>query len=108
MMPFMYLSHFNLKSPPFSITSDPSFVFFSKRHREAFNHLLFGVRNRLGFIEITGEIGCGKTGGNSAFLAFDCGWTGLMVDATTSKVASLRRALCRICANSSSSSRTRC
>lgn len=39
------------------------------------------------------EIGCGKTGGNSAFLAFDCGWTGLMVDATTSKVASLRRAL---------------
>ena len=47
-----------------------------------------GVTNRR-FV----EIGCGKTGGNSAFLAFDCGWTGLMVDVTTSKVASLRRAL---------------
>lgn len=57
----MYLSYFNLKSHPFSITSDPSFLFFSKRHREAFDHLLFGIKNRLGFIEITGEIGCGKT-----------------------------------------------
>jgi hypothetical protein len=39
------------------------------------------------------EIGCGKTGGNSAVLAFDYGWTGLMVDAQVKKVASLRRAL---------------
>jgi general secretion pathway protein A len=57
----MYLSHFRIANPPFSITSDPEFMFFSKQHREAFNHLLYGIRNRVGFIEITGEIGCGKT-----------------------------------------------
>ena len=39
------------------------------------------------------EIGSGKTGGNSAVLAFDCGWAGLMVEMGTSKVESLRRAL---------------
>lgn len=39
------------------------------------------------------EIGCGKNGGNSAMLAFDFGWSGLMVDAAGGKVESLRRAL---------------
>ena len=57
----MYLSYFGLKSHPFSITSDPSFIFFSKRHQEALDHLFYGIRNRLGFIEITGDIGCVKT-----------------------------------------------
>ena len=57
----MYLSYFRLKDRPFSITSDPSFIFFSRRHQEAYNCLLYGINHRLGFIEITGEIGCGKT-----------------------------------------------
>ena len=57
----MYLPYFNLKTHPFSITSDPSFIFFSRRYQEAFDHLHYGITNRVGFIEITGDIGCGKT-----------------------------------------------
>jgi general secretion pathway protein A len=36
-------------------------VFLSKQHREVFAHLLYGLQNRCGFIEITGEVGAGKT-----------------------------------------------
>lgn len=57
----LYLPYFNLKSHPFTITSDPAFIFFSRCHQEALDHLQYGIDNRLGFIEITGEIGCGKT-----------------------------------------------
>ena len=47
-----------------------------------------GVANRR-FV----EIGCGTTGGNSAILAFEFGWSGLMVDAEGRKVAALQQAL---------------
>jgi len=57
----MYLSFYGLKKKPFNITSDPNFLFMSKRHKEAFSHLLYGIRERKGFLEITGEIGTGKT-----------------------------------------------
>ena len=57
----MYLEYYGFKALPFAITSDPSFIFFSRRHQEAFDHLLYGIRQRVGFVEITGEIGCGKT-----------------------------------------------
>ena len=57
----MYLSFYGLKKKPFNITSDPNFLFMSKRHKEAFSHLLYGINERKGFLEITGEIGTGKT-----------------------------------------------
>ena len=57
----MYLQHYNLREAPFNITPDPRFLFFSAKHQEAFNHLLFGIRERKGFIELTGEVGAGKT-----------------------------------------------
>lgn len=57
----LYLEYYNLKSEPFSITPDPRFLFFSEKHQEAFNHLLFGIHQRKGFIELTGEVGAGKT-----------------------------------------------
>ncbi|HUJ11749.1 MAG TPA: AAA family ATPase [Verrucomicrobiae bacterium] len=57
----MYLQYYNLREAPFSITPDPRFLFFSKKHQEAFNHLLFGIHERKGFIELTGEVGAGKT-----------------------------------------------
>jgi len=57
----MYESFFALKQKPFSVTSNPSFLFLSQRHREALAHLTYGIRERVGFIEITGEIGTGKT-----------------------------------------------
>jgi general secretion pathway protein A len=57
----MYLEYYGLTEPPFDITPNPRFLFFSPKHREAFNHLLYGIRERKGFIQLTGEVGAGKT-----------------------------------------------
>src|SRR5690242_20226777 len=57
----MYDQFYGFQEPPFNITPDPRFLFFSDRHREAYNHILFGIRERKGFIQITGEVGAGKT-----------------------------------------------
>jgi general secretion pathway protein A len=57
----MYNEFYGFKEAPFNITPDPRFLFFGDKHREAFNHLLFGIRERKGFIQITGEVGAGKT-----------------------------------------------
>lgn len=57
----MYCSFFGLREKPFSVTPDPRFLFLSKSHQEALGHLLYGIEERKGFIEITGEVGTGKT-----------------------------------------------
>ena len=57
----MYLQFYALKQPPFDITPNPRFLFHSGKHREAFNHLLYGIRERKGFVQLTGEVGAGKT-----------------------------------------------
>ena len=59
----MYLEFFGLAEPPFSITPDPRFVFLSERHRDALAHLLYGVGQGGGggFVQLTGEVGTGKT-----------------------------------------------
>lgn len=57
----MYYDFYGFTEPPFNITPDPKYLFFSEQHREALNHLLFGVRQRKGFIQLTGEVGAGKT-----------------------------------------------
>jgi general secretion pathway protein A len=57
----MYERFYGFAEAPFNLTPDPRFLFFSDRHREAFNHVLFGIRERKGFIQITGEVGAGKT-----------------------------------------------
>jgi general secretion pathway protein A len=57
----VYLDYYGLTEPPFDITPNPRFLFFSPKHREAFNHLLYGIRERKGFVQLTGEVGAGKT-----------------------------------------------
>jgi general secretion pathway protein A len=57
----VYLQYYGLREPPFDITPNPRFLFYSPKHREAHNHLLYGVRERKGFVQITGEVGAGKT-----------------------------------------------
>jgi len=57
----MYNDFYGFHEAPFNITPDPRFLFFSDRHREAYNHILFGLRERKGFIQVTGEVGAGKT-----------------------------------------------
>jgi len=59
--PGIYNDYYGFREAPFNITPDPRFLFFSDRHREAFNHVLFGIRERKGFIQLTGEVGAGKT-----------------------------------------------
>ena len=57
----VYLEYYGLTEPPFDITPNPRFLFYSVKHREAFNHLLYGIRERKGFVQMTGEVGAGKT-----------------------------------------------
>ncbi|MRR38322.1 AAA family ATPase, partial [bacterium] len=57
----MYLDHFGLSEPPFALTPNPAFLFMSSRHQEAFAHLLYGIDTHAGFIELSGEVGTGKT-----------------------------------------------
>ena len=57
----MYLDYFGFREEPFSITPDPRFLFLTSQHREALNHMLYGIRQRKGFICLTGEVGTGKT-----------------------------------------------
>jgi len=57
----MYCQFYSFKERPFNVTSDPSFFFLSRQHKEALSHLLYGVTQRKGILVITGEIGTGKT-----------------------------------------------
>ena len=57
----MYNSFFGFTETPFNLTPDPRYLFLSSNHREAINHLLYGINERKGFILITGGIGAGKT-----------------------------------------------
>jgi len=57
----VYLEFYGLKQAPFDITPNPHFLFHSGKHREALNHLLYGIRERKGFVQLTGEVGAGKT-----------------------------------------------
>jgi len=57
----MYLEHYNLLEFPFNITPDPRFLYYAPHHREAYDHLIYGITHRKGFIELTGEVGSGKT-----------------------------------------------
>jgi general secretion pathway protein A len=57
----VYLEFYGLKAAPFDITPNPRFLYHSTKHREAFNHLMYGIRERKGFVQLTGEVGAGKT-----------------------------------------------
>jgi general secretion pathway protein A len=57
----MYTPFFGLNEKPFSITPDPRYLFMSERHGEALAHLVYGVTESGGFIQLTGEVGTGKT-----------------------------------------------
>jgi type II secretory pathway predicted ATPase ExeA len=57
----MYWRHFNLTAEPFSLTPDPSFLYLSPVHAEAFAAMTMGLRERRGLITMIGEVGTGKT-----------------------------------------------
>ena len=51
----MYLSFFGLNEKPFAITPDPRYLYLSERHAEALAHLLYGINESGGFIQLTGK-----------------------------------------------------
>jgi len=57
----MYESFYGLKENPFHLTPDPSYLFMSRGHEEAYTHLEYAILENKGFVVITGEIGSGKT-----------------------------------------------
>jgi general secretion pathway protein A len=57
----MYLRFFGINEKPFAITPDPRYLYLSERHAEALAHLLYGINEAGGFIQLTGEVGTGKT-----------------------------------------------
>lgn len=57
----MYAAHFGLREPPFAITPNPAYVYLSRHHQEGLAHLLYGAGEEGGFVQLTGEVGTGKT-----------------------------------------------
>jgi len=57
----MYTQFFGLREKPFAITPDPRYLYLSQRHADALAHLIYGISHSGGFIQLTGEVGTGKT-----------------------------------------------
>ena len=57
----MYLEFFGLQAKPFHTTPDPYFLYLSSSHKQALGSIIYGVKERKGFIAVTGEVGLGKT-----------------------------------------------
>jgi general secretion pathway protein A len=57
----MYEQFFNLNVKPFELVPNPDFLFLSRSHKRALTHLDYGIKERIGFILLTGEVGSGKT-----------------------------------------------
>jgi len=57
----MYAAYFGLKENPFSLSPDARYLFLSEQHRDALNCLIYGIKEKKGFVLISGDIGTGKT-----------------------------------------------
>jgi general secretion pathway protein A len=57
----MYNDFFGFNERPFKLVPNPAYLFQSKSHEEVLAHLIYSVNQGDGFVEITGEVGTGKT-----------------------------------------------
>jgi general secretion pathway protein A len=57
----LYEAFYGLREQPFSLTTDPRFLYLSQQHRRAFDELLTGLRRHEGLLLLTGDTGTGKT-----------------------------------------------
>jgi type II secretory pathway predicted ATPase ExeA len=57
----LYTEFYGLIERPFELTPDQRYLYLSAHHREALAHLTYGVEERKGFVQLTGEVGTGKT-----------------------------------------------
>lgn len=64
----MYKKFFGFRERPFQLVPNPAYLFLSRSHEEALAHLTYAISQGDGFVEITGEVGTGKTTLCRAFL----------------------------------------
>jgi len=57
----MYEEFFHLKAKPFELVPNPTFLYMSSTHKKAMHYLYYGIKEKAGFILLTGEVGSGKT-----------------------------------------------
>ena len=57
----MYKNFYRFKEKPFSLTPDPKFLYLGKQYQGALDHMLYGIKQREGFMVIAGDVGTGKT-----------------------------------------------
>lgn len=57
----MYVDFFGFRELPFNNTPDPRFFYSTPDHEEALASLIYAVKERKGFVLLTGEVGAGKT-----------------------------------------------
>lgn len=57
----MYKRFFGFNERPFKLVPNPEFLYLSRIHEEVLAHLNYAVGYGEGFVEITGEVGTGKT-----------------------------------------------
>jgi general secretion pathway protein A len=57
----MYNAYFGFKEKPFKLVPNPAFLYLGKCHEDALAHLTYATSEGDGFVEISGEVGTGKT-----------------------------------------------
>lgn len=57
----VYKDFFGFSEKPFHLSPDPKYLYLSSKHKEVLAHLVFGLQENNGFLEIIGEVGTGKT-----------------------------------------------
>jgi general secretion pathway protein A len=57
----MYEKHFSFTCKPFELIPNPDFLFPSTTHKKAMTYIDYGIKEKIGFILLTGGIGSGKT-----------------------------------------------
>lgn len=57
----MYQEFYGLIKKPFNLTPDPSFFYPSPKHIDALNSIYYAIKEKMGFVVISGEVGTGKT-----------------------------------------------
>lgn len=82
----LYLDDVDLP-PPYDLLAER----FRYRSQNEEDGLLLALFKRIGVTDRRCvEIGCGLNGGNSGFLVQECGWHGLMVDASRAKISAIK------------------
>ncbi|MFZ1986296.1 MAG: AAA family ATPase [Desulfatitalea sp.] len=57
----MYEAFYNFRKKPFDLSPDPNFMFKSEKHQKALSYMEYGLSENVGFLVLTGDVGCGKT-----------------------------------------------